>query len=412
MRRLLVAAVAVGALWAAPGAWAAGWCGGGVQTPDRPDAVTGAQVHAVYATPSDGPDNFAEYANALADDAAAIDVWWRGQDPTRTLRFDLATFPTCVGLDITFVRLPRTGEVIAAAGTGAYNVVVGTLSTLGYLHPFKRYLVYYDGPPFRSSICGTSAGRFERGPSSSVVWLNACRGAPRDYVAAHELLHALGAVPDGAPNTCRRDAGHVCDAPDDILQPEVSGLTLSEEALDFGHDDYYAHSGSWPDIQDSAWLRRLDRPQSRLSIVLQGQGRVASDLPGIDCTASCATDWDAGSLVTLTADGAATTRFVRWRGACSGVDDCALSTNTPLTATAVFGPRVIKVSASVAGRGRVACSPRCTTRFPAGSTLTLRAVAAKGWKFAGWAGTCKGKAPTCRPATDFGVAARATFRRA
>jgi hypothetical protein len=407
-----VLAVAAAALWAAPGAFAAGWCGSGVQTPDRPDAVTGAQVHAVYATPSDGPDNFATYASALADDADAIDAWWRTQDPTRELRFDVATFPTCVGLDVTFARLPRTGEAIAAAGSGAYNIIVGTLSTLGYLHPFKRYLVYYDGPPFRSSICGTSAGRFERGPSTSIVWLNACKGAPRDYVAAHEILHALGAVPDGAPNTCRRDPGHVCDAPNDIMQPEVSGLTLSEEVLDAGHDDYYGHSGSWPDIQDSAWLRRLDRPQTRLSIALQGAGRVTSDLPGIDCTASCATDWDAGSLVTLTADGAATTRFVRWRGACSGADDCVVSTDASKTALAVFGPRVISVKTSVAGRGRVACSPRCSGRFPAGATLTLRAVAAKGWAFSGWSGACKGKAKVCRPSTDFGVAARAAFRRA
>ena len=30
--------------------------------------------------------------------------------------------------------------------------------------------------------------------------------------------------------------------------------------LDGGHDDYYGHSGSWPDVQDSLFLERLDSP--------------------------------------------------------------------------------------------------------------------------------------------------------
>jgi len=38
-------------------------------------------------------------------------------------------------------------------------------------------------------------------------------------------------------------------------------------------------------------------------------------------------------------------------------------------------------------------------------------VPAKGWRFARWTGSCKGTVTICRPATDFAVAARATFRR-
>ena len=42
---------------------AASWCGNDVQTQDRrPDAVSGAQFHVLYATPSDGADRFAEMA--------------------------------------------------------------------------------------------------------------------------------------------------------------------------------------------------------------------------------------------------------------------------------------------------------------------------------------------------------------
>ena len=71
------------------------------------------QVHVTYAIPADGVDQFAAFGSRLATDAEAMDVWWRREDPTRTLRFDLFAFPGCTAkfgrLDIGFVRLPRSG---------------------------------------------------------------------------------------------------------------------------------------------------------------------------------------------------------------------------------------------------------------------------------------------------------------
>jgi hypothetical protein len=45
-------------------------------------------VHVVYAFPADGADRFATAASQIATDVAAIDAWWRREDPTRTPRFD------------------------------------------------------------------------------------------------------------------------------------------------------------------------------------------------------------------------------------------------------------------------------------------------------------------------------------
>ena len=39
----------------------------------------------------------------------------------------------------------------------------------------------------------------------------------------------------------------------------TSGQPLSSLYLDFNHDDYYGHSGSWADIQDSLWLHRVSQ---------------------------------------------------------------------------------------------------------------------------------------------------------
>ena len=127
-------------------------------------------------------------------------------------------------------------------------------------------------------------------------------------------------MPPGAPHpAARRDPGHPCDSPTDVLYPLTGGEPLSQHVLDFNHDDYYGHSGSWPDIQDSAVAAPCSTcPRSASTVSFSGAGAVTSDLPGVECTASCTTQWDAGSVVQLEAAAAAADRFVRWTGACNG----------------------------------------------------------------------------------------------
>jgi hypothetical protein len=413
VRRLVFVAAAFAATWLAPGALAAGWCGSGAELDDRPDIEIGAQIHAVYALPADGADGFLNGANALADDTVEIASWWLGQDPVREPRFDLAMFGECRGLDISFVRLPETGAAIAAANRSAFGRLAELLNRAGLRHRYKRYLVYYDGPPFDANVCGTASGGFDRGPSYAVIWLQSCPGVSRQYVAAHELLHALGAVPRGAPHPYSPfDIGHVSDSTQDILYPQARpGFGLPDVTLDVNHDDYYGHAGSWPDIQDSAWLHRLDAQPQPLTVVVQGTGRVASAQPGLTCGTVCAVDWDGGTIVTLVAEGTASTRFVGWGRPCTGIGDCTITVTQPTSVTAVFGPKTVPVRTGVLGRGRVVCSPRCSLRFHAGDLLTLRAMPEQGWRFAGWTGACRGRVSVCRPKTDFALSVRATFRR-
>jgi Divergent InlB B-repeat domain len=415
VRKAVLALALVAALWAAPGAFAAGWCGNDVTRIDRPDVLTGQQVHAIVAVPADAPDTFTAEATQLADDITSIDGWWRAQDPTRAPRWDQAAFPTGRCLDISLVRLPDPAAAYAGAGSSfAFGHLADALETAGLESAYKKYVVYFDGPSVEQDICGTGGGDFLRGPSYAVVWLQGCVGVPNDAVAAHELLHALGALPDGAPNACplaQGGAGHPCDSVHDIIYPFTTGDPLSTLILDVNHDDYYAHGGSWDDIQDSSWLEHLDAPKVPLGVAFSGAGEIKSDVPGVDCTAACTTQWEQGAALALTAVPAKTDRFVRWSGSCAGRGDCSLKLDQAANATAVFGPLRIAVRTTTAGRGTIACSPRCTKSFPAGNSLSLRAVAAKGWRFTGWTGGCKGAHLTCAPATDFAVSVRATFRR-
>lgn len=262
----LVAFVALGASAPAHASTPMPWCGTDSAGTDRlPDATPGFAVHVAYVHPPGSPDRFAEFAPRIVGDAAAIEAWWRGQDPTRTPRFDLFPFP-CSGLgalDITNVALPQG---IAGIG-GAFSAIRQLLaSEIGFREPEKVYLAYYDGPTGQSGVervCGQGAagGPFEL-PGIAVVYLDSCTGSSGDVfrpiVAVHELIHVFGAVDDRAPHSC--NDGHVCDVEADLLASSLRGGELESHVLDGGRDDYYAHGGPWVDVQDSLFLERLDSP--------------------------------------------------------------------------------------------------------------------------------------------------------
>lgn len=407
MRKALVLAVVGGALWLAPGALASTWCGSGEATVDRTDIVTGRQIHAIVAIPTGAPDTFRVGADELQTDVDSVNGWWVGQDPTRRPRFDVATFGAATCLDVSFVQLKESGF---ANADDAFRTITAEVGADGFTNPYKKNLVYYAGPSIETDVCGIGGGDFD-GPGLAIVIPTGCPTVPTDTVLAHELLHALGAVPPGDPHACPGDSGHPCDSPTDVLYPTTHGEPLSQKVLDYNHDDYYAHSGTWPDIQDSGWLSHLDTPQVGFTVAFVGFGRVASDVPGIFCTALCTTQWDQASTFTITPTPSTGERFVGWRGTCAGRGSCFVTTSSTQTATAVFGPLRIPVRLAVTGKGRVACTPRCSRSFRAGSPLMLRAVPAKGWRFLRWTGGCKGTSLLCRPVTDFALSVRATFGR-
>lgn len=262
----LVALVALGVSAPAQASTPMPWCGTGAAAADRlPDATPGFAVHVAYIHPPGSPDRFAEWAPRIVGDAAAIDAWWRSQDPARAPRFDLFAFP-CSGLgalDITNAALPRE---IPGIG-GAFSAIRLLLdSAIGFNEPEKVYLAYFDGPTGQSGnerVCGQGSPPGSLGrPGVAVVYLDSCSGGSGDVlrpiVAVHELIHVLGAVNDRAPHAC--ESGHVCDAETDLMTASLRGAPLESHVLDAGRDDYYAHPGTWTDVQDSLFLERLDSP--------------------------------------------------------------------------------------------------------------------------------------------------------
>ena len=423
-----------------PARVAVDWCGAN-QSPTlerKPDVdlSSSRQVHVTYAVPADAVSRFPTIGTAIATDAAAIDAWWRREDPSRTVRFDFFAFPGCASkfgsLDIGLVRLPRSGAAyMGDAGVDALLADLDGLDRLGS----QKHLVYYDGPvPFDNSVCGTAfvpRSATTQGGLAGIAfdWLKSFCGGDvgagglNAAVAAHELIHGLGALQGGSsPNECPPPgSGHVCDSPNDVLYPEASSQTsLSTQILDVGRNDYYGHSGTSFDVQDSAWLSHL--PPQRLAIGLQGtgasRGSVRMTSPtAFECAQPCSLQLDLGLAVTLVARPAAGARFAGWKGACTGRNACVVTLDAAKSVIATFGAPTFRLTVGVGGKGRVSSSPsgltcpsRCSATFPGSSSVRLRASASPGFVFVGWSGSCRGKS-RCVVKLDGNRSVRATFRK-
>jgi hypothetical protein len=399
-----------------PASAAATWCGSPTQADLQPNTLAGFPVHWIYATPSDGQDRFATFAHAMQTDAEAIDAWWRREDPTRTLRNDLTQLSCGLQLDLTTMRFPLSGSQLADGGR--FGAIFDALESGSFRSSFTKYLVYYDGPVGNDDICG-QGGSSGSGMGLAVVYVQACTGVSVAGVAAHELLHTFGSVPDGAPHDCPSpNDGHTCDTTSDLMYPFIDGQPLSSKLLDPGGDDYYAHAAGFTDAQDSPWLVQLDR-QLPLAVTITGPGDVTADVPGLRCGETCTTTWNANTRLILTAAPRPGQKLVRWGGACSGASTCNVTVAQGSTVTALFAPVAFRLSVSVGGRGTVkssrsgiTCRPRCAASFPSFVPVRLTAAPAKGWKLRSWTGACKGNSRSCNVPMTAAASARAVFVRA
>jgi hypothetical protein len=80
------------------------------------------------------------------------------------------------------------------------------------------------------------------------------------YLAAHEMVHNFGAVPDCAPHS--GGTGHVTDDPRDVLYLGPLAREWNNQLLDPGHDDYYGTGNACGDIATSAFWTVTSDPRS------------------------------------------------------------------------------------------------------------------------------------------------------
>ena len=93
-----------------------------------------------------GPTTLGSVASVMQADAEQIDGWWRGQDPTRTPRDDLATFPCGDAARHHDRPLLASGCAAGVARRPLLAHLRHACEQAGLTSRCTKYLVYYDGP--------------------------------------------------------------------------------------------------------------------------------------------------------------------------------------------------------------------------------------------------------------------------
>jgi DNA-binding beta-propeller fold protein YncE len=181
---------------------------------------------------------------------------------------------------------------------------------------------------------------------------------------------------------------------------------------------------SGADLEVSAEFEALPQQALTVSKAGSGGGAVVSQPAGIECGSSCSTGFNAGSVVTLTADPQLHSAFTGWSvagqpGACPGLGSCRLTMGSDTEVVASFESipqQSLTVSTAGLGKGAVKSSPIgiscgavCGAGFDRGSVVTLTAIPAAGSNFGGWSGAgCSGTGP-CAVTLNADAAVSASF---
>lgn len=316
-------------------------------TADRRDDVRGPQVHALYVLPSDGADRRLDTNGTIAASFANWQGWLRGQTFNNGIRLDTSGGE----LDVTFVRLSRTDAQLASRGLGLRDALEDELRAKGSVRAGKVYAAYYDGSS--AAACGGGA------------WPPRLPGA----VAALYLRATFG-------------PGATCYEP----ERSRSGLQIMDFAMlhELMHTMGYVPSCAPNHTRDG---HVSDSPRDLM---------YAGDEPWRPAVL------DVGSNDYFHAHILGCSEFAVSRYLDRGFGGSAAK---------------VELTVSVAGAGRVvstprgvSCARRCTATFERGMRLTLRALPARGARFVGWGGACRGT-KACRVTLDRARSVQARFRR-
>lgn len=211
---------------------------------DRPDDVTGPQVHVIYVVPRGTPDRGLDIGLGIANSVAAFQGWLRRASGLQ-IRFDRYEGV----LDVSFFELSLSDSEMRSLGPYIVTEIENQLATAGQVRLDKRYLVYYDGGS--TSVCGGAAWPPTVIGQTAAMYLRACDAGPLaaapddapgywEFAALHDLIHTLGVVSTDAPHHTSGSPAHVPE-PNDLM---YGGGTAPWEptTVDIDNDDYFASS--------------------------------------------------------------------------------------------------------------------------------------------------------------------------
>jgi len=214
---------------------------------------------------------------------------------------DLTSITPAQSLPDLAIAKSHTGNFVQG-GTGTYSLVVSNVGS----DPSGGTVTVTDNPPASLTITDLSG----TGWSCDVPTASCTRSDPLAAGDSYPAITVTVSVDGNAPTSVANQA-------------TVSG----------GGDVN-------PDNNSDSDSTTIDLQQFPLTVTVNGQGDVTSDVGGIDCTESsgtCDQSYDNGTPVTLTANPAANYNFTGWSGACTGADTtCKVTMDQARDVTATF----------------------------------------------------------------------------
>jgi hypothetical protein len=204
------------------------------------DGQIGYRVQVMYLRAADKPDRFDQYRDLVRQWAMEADHIFQTSamktGGTRHVRYVLNNDCSLSVLNV----------VLSSAGDDSFNNTVNELKALGYERRDRKYMIFFDD----NTYCGVAtryridhfgqlnANNF--GPSYGFTG-NRCWHTAGS-IAAHELMHNLGAVQNSAPNSDLN--GHCVDRQEVMCSHIVPGYpeacpTAHHYLFDCNNDDYY-----------------------------------------------------------------------------------------------------------------------------------------------------------------------------
>jgi hypothetical protein len=379
-------------------------------TADRPDDISGLQVHMIYAVAADAVDHGYDTDGSIQNAVDIFQQWLAGQTGGRVLRMD--TYQGSV--DVTFRRIGALDGQEQPSPQYPLFGLTDDLTQAGLVAPTKVYGVYYDGGS-AAVPCGNANWPQWPLPSPSTVaafYLHSMGGGcnhgfpaagdPPNYTVFamfHDVMHTLGMVGTCARHPTPANPGHVDDSPTDLMYGGTQ--PWSPSVLDIGHDDYYqAGIPGCADLDTVGFLSRATTSPLTVSLAGNGDGSVKSiPWPLLSCPPACSSAYVDGTVVALQADPIEDSTFAGWGGSCGGTDTCFVTLDQARNVTATFQAPARTIFASINGTGAgtisstpagLHCPSTCEPDFPNRTVVKLAAVAAPGSRFTGWSDDCSG----------------------
>jgi serine/threonine protein kinase len=323
----------------------------------------------------------------------------------------------------------------SGAGAGSVSSSPGGInncSTSGCLASF----------PFNSSVTLTAN---VTSPSTFAGWSGACVGASLTCIVTMDKAQTVIAtfnlppprtltvnITSGNGTVRSNPAGINCSPTCTFPFPHNTIVTLDalpSSPFTFGNWSEGGCSGVSPQcivsMDQDRTVNVTFSPPGKQTLTISrngtGTGTVTSSPGNINCGPTCASTFDYGSSVTLTAaPTVATSVFAGWSGGgCSGtLPTCVITMNGPLTVTATFNLQTRQLTVNKAGQGSgtvtsapggINCGTVCVFGFAHGTQVILTATPTAGSTFVRWAGSCTGTTQSCTVTLDQARTVTATF---